>query len=40
MSADSIFDGSEILVCFDCENHEGKEMIVNEDDYCINYKEN
>ena len=40
LSADSIFDGSQILVCFDCEGHEGKEMIVDEEECCNNYKEN
>lgn len=40
LSADSIFDGSQILVCFDCEGHEGREMIVNEEECCNNYKEN
>ena len=40
LSTDSIFDGSQILVCFDCEGHEGKEMIVDEEECCNNYKEN
>jgi len=39
-SADSPADGSEILVCYDCPGHIGKEMIVDEDDAqtCGNYK--
>lgn len=37
MSADSIFDGSEILVCFECAGKEGKETIVDEDFVCENY---
>lgn len=37
MSADAI-DGSEVLVCFDCEGDEGKEMIVDDDWFCSNYK--
>lgn len=32
------FDGSEVLVCFDCVGYEGREMIVNDDDGCANYK--
>ena len=31
-------DGSQILVCFDCEGHEGREMIVGEEDTCANIK--
>lgn len=31
-------DGSQILVCFDCEGHEGREMIVGEEDTCANFK--
>lgn len=30
-------DGTEVLVCFECEGYEGKEMIVGEDEYCGNY---
>jgi hypothetical protein len=30
-------DGSQVLYCFDCAGHEGKEMIVGEDEYCTNY---
>ena len=30
-------DGSQVLVCFDCAGHEGKEMIVGDDEYCTNY---
>lgn len=37
MSADSIFDGSQILVCFECAGKEGKETIVDEDFVCENY---
>ena len=36
MSADAI-DGSQVLVCFDCEGYEGKEMQVADDDCCANY---
>lgn len=36
MSADAP-DGSQVLVCFDCDGHEGKEMIVGEDEWCANY---
>ena len=31
-------DGLPILVCFDCEGHEGREMIVDEDECCGNFK--
>ena len=37
LSADSIYDGSHILVCFNCHGMENKEVIVNEDGYCRNY---
>lgn len=37
MSADAP-DGTEVLVCFNCKGHEGKEMYV--DAACDNYKEN
>lgn len=30
-------DGTEVLVCFECYGHEGKEMIVGEDENCDNY---
>ena len=30
-------DGSQVLVCFECEGYEGKEMIVYEDECCNNY---
>lgn len=30
-------DGSQVLVCFECEGCEGKEMIVYEDECCNNY---
>ena len=36
MSADAM-DGSQVLVCFECEGHEGKEMQVDEDYCCKNY---
>lgn len=36
MSADAM-DGSQVLVCFDCEGYEGKEMQVDEDFCCKNY---
>ena len=36
MSSDAP-DGSQVLVCFDCAGHEGKEMIVGDDEYCPNY---
>ena len=36
MSADAP-DGSQVLVCFDCAGHEGKEMIVGDDECCPNY---
>jgi len=39
MSADAP-DGTQVLVCFDCEGFEGKEMIVGEDECCNNYKGN
>ena len=31
-------DGLPILVCFDCKGHEGREMIVDEDECCGNFK--
>lgn len=31
-------DGTKVLVCFDCKGHEGKEMIVGEEECCENYK--
>ena len=37
MSSDAM-DGSEVLVCFDCEGYEGREMMVDEDGCCKNYK--
>lgn len=36
MSSDAP-DGSQVLVCFDCAGHEGKEMIVGDDEWCPNY---
>ena len=30
-------DGSQVLFCFECAGHEGKEMIVGDDEYCSNY---
>ena len=30
-------DGSQVLVCFACAGHEGKEMIVGDDEHCANY---
>ena len=30
-------DGSQVLVCFDCDGYEGKEMQVDEDFCCENY---
>ena len=36
MSSDAP-DGSEVLVCFNCAGHEGKEMIVGDDESCTNY---
>lgn len=30
-------DGTDVLVCFDCAGHEGKEMIVDEDEWCSNF---
>jgi hypothetical protein len=30
-------DGSQVLVCFECEGFEGKEVIVGEDECCENY---
>lgn len=30
-------DGTEVLVCFECEDYEGKEMIVGEDECCANF---
>lgn len=30
-------DGSQVLVCFDRAGHEGKEMIVGDDEHCANY---
>lgn len=37
MTADAM-DGSEVLVCFDCEGCEGREMIVDDDWCCANFK--
>ena len=31
-------NGTKVLVCFDCKGHEGKEMIVGEEECCENYK--
>ena len=31
-------DGTQVLVCFDCKDHEGKEMIVGEEECCENFK--
>ena len=39
MSADAI-DGSQVLICLDCKGFEGREMIVDEDECCDNYKGN
>lgn len=36
ISADAM-DGSQVLVCFDCDGHEGKEMQVDDDGCCANY---
>ena len=36
MSADAP-DGSQVLVCFECEGYEGKEVIVGDDECCKNY---
>ena len=36
MSSDAT-DGSQVLVCFNCAGHEGKEMIVGDDECCPNY---
>ena len=36
MSSDAP-DGSEVLVCFEREGFEGKEIIVGEDECCDNY---
>ena len=36
MSADAV-DGTEVLVCFECNGFEGKEVIVGEDECCDNY---
>lgn len=30
-------DGSQVLVCFSRAGHEGKEMIVGDDEHCANY---
>lgn len=30
-------DGTDVLVCFECEGHEGKEMIVDDDECCSNF---
>jgi hypothetical protein len=30
-------DDSQVLVCFECEGFEGKEIIVGDDEYCGNY---
>ena len=32
-------DGSQILVCFECEGSEGREMIVGEEESCSNFKD-
>lgn len=37
MSADSVFDGSQMLVCFECAGKEGREIIVDDDSVCENY---
>ena len=39
ISANAI-DGTEVLFCFNCEGFEGKEMMVDNDECCENYKEN
>lgn len=36
-SADAM-DGSQVLVCFDCAGYEGREMQVDEDETCVNFK--
>lgn len=36
MSSDAS-DGSEVIVCFEREGFEGKEIIVGEDECCKNY---
>ena len=36
MSADAM-DGSQVLVCFECKDYEGKKMQVDEDYCCENY---
>lgn len=38
LSGDAV-DGSQVLVCFNCKGYEGKEMQVDEDECCENYKE-
>lgn len=37
LSADAM-DGSQVLVCFDRAGHEGREMQVDEDETCVNFK--
>ena len=37
LSADSD-DGSQVLVCFDREGHEGENVVVDEEGCCGNYK--
>lgn len=37
MSADGM-DGMPVLVCFECEGKEGREMQVDEDETCANFK--
>lgn len=39
MSADEENEFS-VLICFDCKGYEGREMIVDDDGCCENYKEN
>ena len=36
MSSDAP-DGSQVLVCFECDGFEGKEIIVGDDECCKNY---
>lgn len=31
-------DGSQVLVCFDCEGYEGREVYVDEDECCENFE--
>lgn len=33
-------DGSEVLVCFECAGHEGKETYVGEGESCGNFEGN